>query len=134
MIERIDEQAPGYEHGQIPGSLELAYLGDTVYDLYVRRRLVARGGRMKQLNAMAAAQVCAHAQACAFDRVEGALNEEEAAVARRARNAKLHPPRHADPAEYQRASALEALVGYLYIMGRAKRLDEIMRLALDGFF
>ena len=55
-------------------------------------------------------------------------------VARRARNAKLHPPRHADPAEYQRASALEALVGYLYIMGRAKRLDEIMRLALDGFF
>ena len=119
-----------FAHNALPGSLELAFLGDTIYDLYVRRHLVHRGGRVQQMHREAAALVCAHAQAQAFARVEEQLNEDEAAVARRARNAHQNPPRHADPAEYHRATALEALIGYLYLTGRQERIDELMRLAL----
>ena len=113
-------------HGQLPGSLELAYLGDTLYDLYVRRRLVIAGGRMKDLHKAAVAQVRASAQSEALSRIEGMLTEEERAVVRRARNVKQHPPKTADPGDYHRATAFEALLGYLYILGREERLHEIL--------
>ena len=117
---------------QLPGSLELAYLGDTVYDLYVRTRLVQQGGKMKQLHKQAVSVVCAHAQSEALTAVEPLLTEEEQDVVRRARNCKQHPPRHADPAEYHRATALEALIGFLYFMGRNERIDVIVNTALDS--
>ena len=107
-----------FAHNALPGSLELAFLGDTIYDRYVRRHLVHRGGRVHQMHREAASLVCAHAQSQAFSRMEAALTDEEAAVARRARNAHQNPPRHADPAEYHRATSLEALIGYLYLTGR----------------
>ena len=119
-----------FAHNALPGSLELAFLGDTIYDLYVRRHLVHRGGRVQQMHREAASLVCAHAQAQALGRIEGMLSEEEAAVVRRARNAHQNPPRHADPAEYHRATGLEALIGYLYLTGRQERIDELMRQAL----
>ena len=114
----------------LPGSLELAYLGDAVYDLYVRRALVRRGGRVRQMHGEAVAHVRAHAQSEALSRVEGMLSEEEQAVVRRARNARQTPPRNADRGEYHRATALEALIGYLYITGRGDRMDEILSAAL----
>ena len=64
-----------FEHNALPGSLELAFLGDTIYDLYVRRRLVRRGGRVQQMHRQAVSLVCAHAQAEAFGRIEPALTE-----------------------------------------------------------
>ena len=76
-------------------------------------------------------RVCAHAQARAFHRLEGVLTPEEADVARRARNAHQVPARHADPAEYHLATALEALVGYLYVTGRHKRMEELLQIALE---
>lgn len=117
---------------QLPASLELAYLGDTVYDLYVRSRLVQRGGRMKQLHRQAVSVVCAHAQSEALRAIEERLTEEEQDVVRRARNCKQHPPRNADPAEYHRATALEALIGYLYVQGRSERLEALVNAALDS--
>lgn len=119
-----------FEHNALPGSLELAYLGDTVYDLYVRRALVRRGGRVQQMHRTAVTLVCAHAQAQAYGRIEAQLSEAEAAVARRARNAHQSPPKNANAAEYHRATALEALIGYLYLSGQRARIDELMRLAL----
>ena len=119
-----------FAHNALPGSLELAFLGDTIYDLYVRRHLVHRGGRVQTMHREAASLVCAHAQSAALSRVEDALSEEEAAVVRRARNAHQNPPRNADPAEYHRATSLEALIGYLYLTGRRERIDELMRAAL----
>ena len=119
-----------FAHNALPGSLELAFLGDTIYDLYVRRHLVHRGGRVQQMHREAASLVCAHAQSEALKRIEDGLSEEEAAMARRARNAHQNPPRHADPAEYHRATSLEALIGYLYLTGRRERIGELMRLAL----
>ena len=117
---------------QPPGSLELAYLGDTLWDLLVRERLVRRGGRMKALHRAAVTCVCAKAQSEALGRIEPMLTEEEAAVVRRARNARQTPPKNADPADYHRATALEALIGWLYLTGRRARMDELMNAALPA--
>lgn len=120
------------EHNTLPSSLELAYLGDSIYDLYVRSHLVNRGGRVGALHRRAVQYVCAHAQSEALDRLEGVLTEEEAAIARSARNTRQTPPRNANPAEYQRATALEALIGYLYVMGRLDRMRALLEIALPS--
>ena len=119
-----------FQHGTLPGSLELAYLGDSLYDLYVREHLIARGGRVRALHRDAVHLVCAHAQSEALSRVEGLLTEAEADVVRRARNARQTPPRNADAGEYHRATALEALVGYLYVTGNRDRMNAILSAAL----
>ena len=119
-----------FQHGTLPGSLELAYLGDALYDLYVREHLIARGGRVRALHRDAVHLVCAHAQSEALQRVEGLLTEAEADVVRRARNARQTPPRNADAGEYHRATALEALVGYLYVTGNRDRMNAILSAAL----
>lgn len=119
-----------FEHNALPGSLELAYLGDTIYDFYVRRALVRRGGRVQQMHREAVALVCNHGQAQALIRIEPELTEAEADVVRRARNAHQNPPRNANPAEYHRATGLEALMGYLYLTDQRERLDQLMRIAL----
>lgn len=119
-----------FEHNQLPGSLELAYLGDTIYDLYVRERLVRRGGRVQKMHKAATSFVCAHAQSEAMLRIRDALSETEADVARRARNARQNPPRNANPGEYHRATALEALIGYLYLTKQHERLAQLLSMAL----
>ena len=119
-----------FEHNSIPGSLELAYLGDAVYDLYVRRELVKKGGRVQKMHREAITRVCASAQSEALGRIENDLTEAEAGVVRRARNAHQNPPKNANPADYHRATALEALIGYLYIMGETERMHEVLTIAL----
>ena len=74
--------------------------------------------------------VAADASSEALARVEGMLTEEEAQVVRRARNAHQTPPRGALRAEYHRATALEALIGYLYVMGRGERMSELLDAAV----
>jgi len=122
-----------FHQGQLPGSLELAYLGDTLWDLMVRARLVRRGGRMKDLHRAAVKQVCARAQSEALGRIEAQLTEAEAGVVRRARNARQSPTKNADPGDYHRATALEALIGWLYLTGQRARMEALMNAALpDG--
>jgi len=118
------------DHGQLPGSLELAYLGDALYDLRVRETLTRKGGRVKNMHREAVKHVCARAQSEALKRIEGELTEAEAGVVRRARNAHQNPPRNANPADYHRATSIEALMGYLYLTGQQERLDELMHKAL----
>ena len=122
--------ALNFEHNALPGSLELAYLGDTVYDLYVRSHLVEKGGRVGKMHRQAIKLVCAHAQAEALSRIQDELTEEEANVVLRARNVHQSPPKNADPADYQKATGLEALIGYLYASGREERLGELLVKAL----
>lgn len=116
----------------LPGSLQLAYLGDTLYDLYVRERLVREGGRVDDLHRAAVRYVRAGAQSKALERIEPMLTEEEAAVVRRARNARQTPPRNADIHDYHRATALEALLGALYLSGETARLGELMEVAIGN--
>ena len=66
-----------------------------------------------------------------FARIEEAFTERERDVARRARNAHQTPPKNADAAEYHRATALEAVIGYLFVTGQRERMEEILKLALE---
>ena len=113
-------------------ALTLAYLGDTVYDLYVRT-LLAETLRlpMRALHLEAAKHVCAAGQAQAFRRISDHLSEAEQAAFRRGRNAhSATVPKHADVRDYRVATGFEALLGHLYLLGEDERIGELMRLAL----
>ncbi len=112
--------------------LQLAYLGDAVYDLYARTGIARSPGTAHAWHLRSVKLVCAAAQSRALALVEPQLSPDEAAVVRRGRNAQMKPPKNADPADYARATALEALVGYLYISGQSERLLQLMALALPG--
>ncbi len=104
--------------------LALAFIGDGVYELMVRERIVCGGNcSVKKLNAQKVQYVCCDAQAEAVTTIEPMLTEEEADVLRRGRNAHPgHIPKNADPAVYHKATALEALFGYLYLKGELARI------------
>jgi len=110
----------------------LAYIGDSLYDLYVRGRLVFMGDfKAGNLHKMSIKYVCARGQARALDIAEDTLNEEEANIVRRARNAKTTPPKNCDKTTYIKATAFEALSGYLYLTSQNERLEEIFKLVFD---
>ena len=107
--------------------LVLAYIGDTVYDLFVRTLLLERSDATAHgMHIEAAKRVCAAAQAEAFRRVEPLLTEEELAVFKRGRNAHVHQiPKNATREQYAKATGLECLFGALYLAGRVERLNEL---------
>ncbi len=109
-------------------SLQLAYLGDALHDVYFRGLLLSRGYRVGQMHKMATGRVSAHAQATVYQVLFDELTPEEQEVARRGRNAQSrHPvPRNQDPADYGMATGLEALWGYLYVTGQLERLQELL--------
>lgn len=126
-----DSRMSVFDHGQLPGALELALVGDSVYDLYVRSSLVKKGGRVKDIHRNAVKHVNAHAQSMALDKIEDELTEDEAGVVRRARNAKQTPTKNADAGDYHKATALEALFGYLYLTGQTERLNRFLALCTN---
>lgn len=130
-IGRAFEQLPPCAAQTLP-ALALAYVGDTVYDLYVRTMLVRRGPMGAHALHLAASElVCAAGQAAALRRIEPLLSDQERAVYHRGRNAHSGTvPRHASVADYRVATGLEALVGYLYLTGADGRLGALMRAAL----
>lgn len=112
------------EAARLLNPLQLAFIGDTVWDLLVRTRLVYRGRNLRHLHQDAVAHVNAKAQAAALKRLENATTEAEGDILRRGRNAHArHPvPKNQDPADYASATGLEALVGYLYLTGQEERI------------
>ncbi len=109
----------------------LAYFGDSVIELLVRRRLVEQGfTSSKSLNTHARAFVSAPAQAAAMERLLPHLTDEEAAVFRRGRNlGHSATPRNATVAEYRSATGMEALFGYLHLTGNEARTEVLFELA-----
>ncbi|MGG4033480.1 Mini-ribonuclease 3 [Paenibacillus cisolokensis] len=105
----------------------LAYIGDAVFELMIRQRLVAMTNhKPHHLHREATGWVSAKAQRRILERWEPLLTEEEADIVRRGRNAKSGaPPKNADVADYRQATALECLVGYLYYERRGERLREL---------
>ncbi|MGM9681269.1 MAG: Mini-ribonuclease 3 [Eubacteriales bacterium] len=114
---------------QIP-SADLAYLGDSVMELLVREHLIRQGhSGAGKLNALARSYVTAICQAQAADRILPCLDETEEGVFRRARNhGKPSPPPSASIAEYRKATALEALFAYLYLIGNRERMRELFEI------
>lgn len=108
-------------------SLALAHMGDCVYELLTRGRLVSSGlTTARNLHSHTVALVRASAQYEAAQHILPLLTEEEQDIFRRARNTKVHGvPKAASKAEYSYATALEALFGWLYLKGQYDRINAL---------
>ena len=115
-------------------SIGLAHLGDAVYELLVRTYLCAHGKATgKGLHLATVELVRAPKQAELADAIFGELTDEEHDVFRRGRNANVHTiPHSADRAQYQKATALEALFGWLYLQGRHERINELFNRMMEA--
>lgn len=111
-------------------SLALAYMGDGVYETYVRNHLLQNGSvKPHFLHKQATAFVSAKAQSRVihFLLENNQLTEEESAVVRRGRNAKSGTvPKNTDVQTYHYSTAFEALIGYLYLLKRQERMEELI--------
>ncbi|MBQ6829609.1 MAG: ribonuclease III [Clostridia bacterium] len=110
--------------------LNLAFVGDGVYELMVRERLVSLANRPnKELHKLSVTQVRAEAQAAAVDKLMEHFTENELAVYKRGRNA--HTSRSGNG--YHKATGLEALFGYLYLSGDIARVRELFNLIVEDY-
>lgn len=114
-------------------SLGLAHLGDSVFEVMVRSWLILQGkAKAKDLHRATVQYVAAPAQARLLQHILPLLTEEEADVFRRGRNTAPHSiPKAASRGDYQAATGLEALFGWLYLQGRTERLNELFHTMMD---
>ncbi len=114
-------------------NLGLAYLGDAVFEVMIRAQLCLSGKLTSgKLHRAALDYVTAPAQAAMSQKILPLLTEEEAEVFRRGRNTKPHSvPKAAKRSEYQSATALEALFGWLYLQGKTERIGALFAIMLD---
>lgn len=116
-------------------SLALAYMGDAVYELHVRRHLIANGSvKPHSLHRSAVEFVSAKSQSRVlfYWQEAGVLTEEEEGIVRRGRNAKSGTiPKNTDVQTYRYSTAFEALIGYLYLSGKTERLEELIDSAIQ---
>lgn len=107
--------------------LNLAFIGDCIYEILVREMLVKNANRpVNDLHKESVKFVSAKAQTEAFEKIKGILTEEETAIYKRGRNAKVgHSPKSATEGEYHCATGVEALFGYLYLTEQTDRIKEL---------
>ncbi|MBR5420616.1 MAG: ribonuclease III [Lachnospiraceae bacterium] len=111
------------------GPLSLAYLGDAVYERYVREYLLKSRGNLpvEKYHRLATAFVRAEAQAEASEQLRESFDEEENDIFRKARNARSHAaPKGVATGIYHRATGFEAVIGWLYLSGKEERAQELM--------
>lgn len=109
--------------------LVLAYIGDTIYESYIREYLIRKNinKKVNDLHKSAVKYVKAKAQATIMHELESELTEEELRIYKRGRNQKSHTsPKNADIIDYKQATGFEALVGYLHLGNEKERLDYII--------
>lgn len=113
--------------------LALAYLGDSIYEVYIRKYLVDKGiEKVDELQKESINYVSARNQSkYLLNMIENNFfNQEEIDIIKRGRNHKSRNPKHVDAATYHNATGLETLIGHLYLEGNTKRIDEIMEYIL----
>jgi ribonuclease III family protein len=113
--------------------LVLAYIGDTVFELYIKTMLVCKGNAsVNNLHLRSVHYVSAKSQSGIIHRILPKLTDEEKDIVRRGRNAKSGTvPKNADISEYKYATGFESLIGYLYLEGRFERLTHIINMAIE---
>jgi ribonuclease-3 family protein len=113
--------------------LVLAYIGDAVYEAYIRTMLVVnKKTNVNMLHKMSVKYVKAKAQSDIIHRILDKLSEDEQDVVRRGRNAKSATvPKHAEITDYRYSTGYEALIGYLYLTNNIDRLMEILKLSVE---
>lgn len=108
--------------------LQLAYIGDSVYELLVRSFLITKDISVKDLHRATTKYVKAKAQAEFAHGLEDILTEDEKTLIKKGRNAKSHTsPKNADIIDYKYATGFECLFGYLYLMKQDKRIEELFQ-------
>ena len=115
-------------------NLGLAHMGDCVFEILCRGYLCARGGKnVGSLHRDTIGMVKASSQAEFVEKLLPLLTEEELAYYRRGKNAHVHAvPKSCTPAQYAKATGLEALFGALYLAGKTERLNELFKTVIDG--
>jgi ribonuclease-3 family protein len=110
--------------------LVLAYVGDSVYDTFIRTMLVSNGSiQVNKLHKKSIKFVSAKAQAEITEQLYNILSEDEQDIVRRGRNTKSNSvPKNADMNDYRYATGFEALIGYLYLIGNTQRLMELFEM------
>lgn len=110
--------------------LVLAYVGDAVYELFIRTMIVKKDRKVKNLHKAAVKFVKASSQAEILENLKKYLTSKEKDVVRNARNAKVNSvPKNVDVADYHYSTGFEALIGFLYLTGQNTRLNEILMAA-----
>ena len=114
-------------------NLGLAHMGDCVFEILCRGYLCAKGETtVDRLHRDTIAMVKATAQAKFVDKLLPLLTEDELAYYRRGKNAHVHAvPKSATPAEYTKATGLEALFGALYLAGKTERINELFKAVME---
>lgn len=107
--------------------LNLAFIGDCIYEILVREMLVTEANRpVNDLHRESVKFVSAKAQTVAFEKIKDILTEEETTIYKRGRNAKVgHSPKSATEGEYHCATGVESLFGYLYLTEQTDRIKEL---------
>ena len=131
-MEEIIPRKKELEEVKMMAPLVWAYVGDSVYELFIRTHFVNNTKlNPHKLHIEGIKYVKAAAQAEILNRIYEKLNEEEKDIVRRGRNAKTHHlPKNANVQEYMHATAFEALIGYLYLTKKDERLNEILEMCL----
>lgn len=113
--------------------LVLAYIGDGVYEMFVRTYVIRNGNaQVNKFHKASRELVRAEMQSKLYHVIEPHLTEEEQDVLKRGRNAKsVSSPKNADIRDYRRATGLEALMGYLYLQGKVERINTLMMMAFN---
>lgn len=113
-------------------TLSLAYLGDAVFELYIREYLLNKNiVKVKELQKEAIKYVSAKNQVILLEKINGILTEKEIEIVKKGRNTKSHKaPKNTDILTYKHATGFETLIGYLYINDKI-RLEEIMNKILE---
>ena len=106
----------------------LAYLGDSVYELFVRLQYLSPPTRLQAYHKNVVSQVRAEAQAAHIQRLQDILTDAEQAILRQGRNAATGHPKRLSPSIYQSATGLEALIGYLYLTDQYRLLSILAHL------
>ena len=114
-------------------NLGLAHMGDCAFEILCRAYLCAKGGKnVGKLHQDTIRMVKATAQAQFADKMLPLLTEEELAYYRRGKNSHVHAvPKSATPAEYAKATGVEAMFGALYLMGRTDRLNCLFKTVME---
>jgi ribonuclease-3 family protein len=110
--------------------LALAYVGDAVFELYIRTWLLQKGGKPNRLHQNAVKLVKAEAMAQYYHALEPLLQDKELEVLRRGRNAKSRHPRNADIQAYHMSTGFEALLGYLFLSHQEERIAQLLKYLL----
>ena len=133
MITLPEEERKNLHEIKQKSPVELAFIGDAVYELMVREHIsLCHDAPAGKLNSMCVEYVRAEAQQSALERIQDELTEEELDFVRRGRNAnKVMASKNADPAAYRAATGVEAMFGYLYLSGQNERIRRLFERIFD---